>query len=155
MNGTVIYSWSCNMIIIITENLTLRQERKLKCRITRTSIAFTGIALVTHPEYQALARPACLNCDEVTTMKVISIQLEVLRLTCPGQESNPDLQGGRRVPVFRIQIYLFQIRIQHFGWITMRIRIQGFDDPKPKKISSWKNIIFFIKNWNLPIPRPL
>jgi hypothetical protein len=39
------------------------------------------------------------------------------------------------------------IRIQHFKWI--RIRIQGFDDQKFKKIH-----LFLIKNCNLLIPRP-
>jgi hypothetical protein len=44
--------------------------------------------------------------------------------------------------VFRIRIHL------------MRIRIQGSDDQKFKKIYSMKKEKFWIKNSNLPIPRP-
>jgi hypothetical protein len=37
----------------------------------------------------------------------------------------------------------------------IRIRIQGFNDQKLKKNYSWKKLTFFwIKNYNLPIPRP-
>ncbi len=71
-------------------------------------------------------------------------KLEVLRLTCPGQESNPGLHGGRRAPVFRIRIYFSQIRIQHFGWIPMRIRIQGLMTQNQEKISRWKKYSIFL-----------
>ncbi len=37
------------------------------------------------------------------------------------------------------------------GWIPIWIRIQGFDDPKIKKIYNWKKNLG-IKNYNLPIP---
>ncbi len=55
---------------------------------------------------------------------------------------------------------LIRIRIQHFRLNTDPdpdpIRIQGFYDQKlEKKILAEKNYIFFwIKNYNLPIPRP-
>jgi hypothetical protein len=63
------------------------------------------------------------------------------------------------LPVVRISIHLTRIRIQHFMLNTDPdldpIRIQGFDDQKLEKIYSLKNSIFLIKNYNLPITRPL
>ncbi len=60
-------------------------------------------------------------------------------------------------PGLWIRIELMQIRIQHFSWLRIRIRIQfwtqGFDDQKLEKIYSWKKWIFFDKNFNLVIPR--
>jgi hypothetical protein len=62
--------------------------------------AFTRIALqVTHPEYQALASPRVFNHVGVTTMKrldkgLLHPKLEVSRLACPGQESNPPSAVG-------------------------------------------------------------
>jgi hypothetical protein len=58
------------------------------------------------------------------------------------------------LPVFRICIHLIRIRIRHFRVNTVPIRIQGFDDQKLEKIYSWKKTyFFFIKIYDLPIPR--
>ncbi len=65
--------------------------------------------------------------------------------------------------MFRIRIHFLRIRIR-IQWIRMEantdpdtdpdpIRIQGFNDQKFKKITAEKKK-FFIKNCNLPIPRP-
>jgi hypothetical protein len=78
----------------------------------------------------------------------------------------------------RIRIHFIRIRIQHFrlntdpdpDLIRIRIqygsgsntepdpdpiRIQGFNDQRLKNITAEKKIkFFFIKNYNLPIPRP-
>ncbi len=46
---------------------------------------------------------------------------------------------------FRIRQLLSSIidRIQHFSWVPVRIRIQGFGDRKLEKIYSWKNHLHF------------
>jgi hypothetical protein len=60
----------------------------------------------------------------------------------------------------RIRIHLIRIRIQHFRLNTNPdqdpIRIQGFDDQKLEKIAAGLKIIllFLVKNYYLPIPRP-
>jgi hypothetical protein len=59
----------------------------------------------------------------------------------------------------RIRIHFIRIWIQHFRLNTDPdpdpIRIQGFNDQKLKKIQLKKKLHFFwIKNYNLPIPRP-
>jgi hypothetical protein len=57
----------------------------------------------------------------------------------------------------RIRIHFIRIRIQHFRLNTDPdpIRIQGFYDQKWEKNTAEKKIKFFwIKNYNLPIPRP-
>ncbi len=61
---------------------------------------------------------------------------------------------------FRIHFLRIRIRIQHLRMTTNpdpdSIHIQGFHDQKLKQNYSWKYYIFFfyIKNCNLPIPRP-
>jgi hypothetical protein len=56
----------------------------------------------------------------------------------------------------RIRIHFIQIRIQHFRLNTDPdpIRIQGFHDLKSRKKITVENVFFYIKNYNLPIPRP-
>jgi hypothetical protein len=65
---------------------------------------------------------------------------------------------------FRMRIHLIRIRIQHIrlNTVPIRIRIQsgsntdpGFLRPKiEKNLQGKKSLIFLIKNYNLPIPRP-
>ncbi len=52
-----------------------------------------------------------------------------------------------RKAVLWIRIHWIQIRIQYFKWfrIRIRIRIQGFDDQKLKKIQLEKNLSFWSK----------
>ncbi len=59
--------------------------------------------------------------------------------------------------VFRIHLIWIRIRIQHMlnpDPDPDPIRIQGFDDQKLTKNYSWKFLFYFIKNYNIPIPRP-
>jgi hypothetical protein len=63
---------------------------------------------------------------------------------------------------FRIRIHFLRIRIQRIRMEANTdpdpdpIRIQGFNDQKLKKITADRKKInfFWIKNCNLPIPRP-
>jgi hypothetical protein len=67
-----------------------------------------------------------------------------------------DLKNHAWKSGLRIRIYFILIRIQHFRLNTDPdpdpIWIQGFNDEKVKKITA-ENFLY-IKNYNLPIPRP-
>jgi hypothetical protein len=64
------------------------------------------------------------------------------------------MDGG--APGLRIRIHFIRIRIQHFrlNIDPDPIRIQGFNDQKLKKITAEKITNFWIKNYNVPLPRP-
>jgi hypothetical protein len=74
----------------------------------------------------------------------------------PLLDGSADLGSGMNIPAgLRIRIHF--IRIQHFRMNTDPdpIRVQGFMTKNWKKITSEKKLnFFFIKNCNLPIPRP-
>jgi hypothetical protein len=58
-------------------------------------------------------------------------------------------------PGLRIRIHLIRIRIQHCRLNTDPDPIKGFDDQNFKNITDGKKFsLCFIKNLNLPIPRP-
>ncbi len=104
-----------------------------------------------------------VSVSKDTTIKTWSLDFAGATMASTRTEIGHDKGGIGILSVLwtglRIRIHFIRIRIQHFRLNTDTdpdpIRIQGFNDQKFKKIPAEKKIkFFFIKNYNLPIPRP-